>query len=62
MLTAFYLTCHNNIGWYMGNTDCRRRFIYLLTAGTAGTININAQVIRINIHLNIIINFRHNLQ
>ena len=43
----------------MCHTYSRGRFVDVLTAGTAGTVNIDAHLIHINIYINSIIQLRH---
>ena len=45
----------------MCNTDGRRSLVDVLTTGTTGTIGIDPQVIRVNVHIQIFLNIRHNI-
>ena len=45
----------------MGNTNRRRGFVDMLSAGTAGTIGINPQIFVVDFNIDIFFNIRNNI-
>ena len=60
MLGTVVLTLRHNPSRDVGNTHRRFRTVNVLTTRTGGTVNVNTQIRRVDIDINIIINFRIN--
>ena len=61
VLGSFVLACHHDIGRQVGDPDSRIRLVDVLTTCPAGTERIDPQIIRIDLHIQILINFRDHI-
>ena len=58
MLASFILAFYDRAGRDMGNTHGRVCFLNVLTAGSGSSVDVNAEVCRINFYLSDFIEFR----
>lgn len=60
MLRPLILTLNHNPGRQVGNAHCGIGFVDVLPSGPAGTEGIYPQILRIQVNLHLIRQFRHN--
>ncbi|RMS27317.1 hypothetical protein ALP71_05775, partial [Pseudomonas coronafaciens pv. garcae] len=58
MLGAFVLATDHSVGRNVGDTHRRVGGVYVLTTGTGGTVGVNAQVRRVDVDFDVVIDFR----
>ncbi len=58
MLRAVTLALHDDAGRVMGHAHGGFSFVYVLTARTAGAINIHAYIGGVDVYIDIVIDFR----
>ena len=61
MLGTFILTLYNDSGRKMRNTHCRRRLVDMLSAGSAGSVRIDPQIVFVDLDLDLILDIRDHI-
>ena len=61
MLGTLVLALNNDAGRQMGDADGRRSLVDVLAAGAAGAVGIDAQVVWVDLDVNILLDVRHHV-
>ena len=62
VLRTLYLAGNDDSCWNMRQTHCRGGLVNFLPAGAGGSVNVHFNILFTDLHIHVIINFRHNLQ